>query len=262
MQRTSTLEGEVAIVTGAGSKDNGLGTGKATAILLARAGADLVLVDRHDDRVLDTQRLVEAEGSKAITIVLDLATAADCERVVESAEAAFGGVDILVNNAAAFHGVGILDTTAEILDEALGVNLIVPFMLSKAALPSMVQRGGGSIVFISSVVALRGPGPHAYATAKAGLMGLTVSLATTFGTQGVRANTVTPGMVATPMRAASVAGAGLDEETMTVGKSTATGNAGDAWDIAEAVVFLCTPAARHITGVDLPVDGGATVRLP
>src|SRR5215471_10172686 len=134
MQSTSLLEGKVAIVTGAGSKGNGLGTGKATAVLLARAGADLVLVDRHDDRALDTQRLVEAEGRKATTVVLDLATAADCERVVESAEAAFGGVDILVNNAAAFHGVGILDTTTEILYEALAVNLIVPFMLSKASL--------------------------------------------------------------------------------------------------------------------------------
>jgi NAD(P)-dependent dehydrogenase (short-subunit alcohol dehydrogenase family) len=112
MELTSMLEGKIAIVTGAGSKGQGFGTGKATAVLLARAGADLVLVDRHDDRLLDTQRLIEAEGRKATAVVVDLATAADCERVVESALAAFGGVDILVNNAAAFHGVGILDTTA------------------------------------------------------------------------------------------------------------------------------------------------------
>lgn len=259
---TPGLDGKVAIVTGAGSKGNGLGTGKAIAVLLARAGADLVLVDRHDDRLRVTRHLAEAEGADAISVVVDLATSADCERVVEAARAAFGGVDILVSNAAAFHGVGILDTTTEILDEALAVNLVVPFMLSKASLPSMMDRGGGSIVLISSVVATRGPGPHAYATSKAGLMGLTVSLATTFGEQGVRVNTVTPGMIATPMRAASVERAGLDEPTMTIGKATATGKAGDAWDVAHAVVFLCSPAAAHITGVDLPVDGGATVRLP
>jgi NAD(P)-dependent dehydrogenase (short-subunit alcohol dehydrogenase family) len=262
MKPASALAGKVAIVTGAGSKGDGMGTGKATAILLARAGANMALVDRHEDRVLHTRRLVEAEGAKATAVVVDLAGAGDCEHVVEAARSTFGGVDILVNNAAAFHAVGILDTTSEILDDALAVNLTVPFMLSKASLPSMVERGGGSIVFISSVVAMRGPGPHAYATSKAGLAGLMVSLATTFGTHGVRVNTVTPGMVATPMRAASVAQAGLDEATMTVGRSTATGRVGDAWDVAEAVVFLCTPAARHITGVDLPVDGGATVRLP
>ncbi len=262
MAEARQLEGKVAVVTGAGSKGDGFGTGKATAVLLARAGASVVLVDRHRDRAEHTRRIIMDEGGRASVVVVDLAVAADCDQVVHEAVAAFGGLDILVSNAAAFAPVGILDTTEEIFAQAVTGNLTVPFMLSKAALPVMVERSGGSIVFISSVVAIRGPGPHAYATTKSGLEGLTVSLAATFGTRGVRVNCVIPGMVDTPMRAASLAQSGLDEQQLTVGKSTSTGVPGDAWDVAHTVVFLSSPQARHITGVMLPVDGGATMRLP
>ncbi len=256
------LADKVAVVTGAGSKGDGFGTGKATAVLLARAGASVVLVDRHEDRAEHTRRIIADEGGRASVVVVDLATAADCDRVVHEAVTAFGGLDILVSNAAAFAPVGILDTTEEVFAQAVTGNLTVPFMLSKASLPVMMERSGGSIVFISSVVAIRGPGPHAYATTKSGLEGLTVSLATTFGTNGIRVNCVIPGMVDTPMRAASLAKSGLDEEHLTVGKSTATGGIGNAWDVAHTVLFLSSPQARHVTGVMLPVDGGATIRLP
>jgi NAD(P)-dependent dehydrogenase (short-subunit alcohol dehydrogenase family) len=252
----------VALVTGAGSKADGMGTGKATAVALARAGARVVLVDRHEERATDTRRLIEAEGGTAVVAVADLAGEAECAAVVDAAVRAFGRLDVLVSNAATFLPVGILDTTEEQWARSVAGNLTVPFMLAKHALPEMLGSGGGSIVFVSTVVAVRGPGPHAYATTKAGLEGLTVSLATTMGPRGVRVNTVIPGMVDTPMRTASIAAAGLDEATMTVGTATATGRSGDAWDIANAVVFLASPAAKHITGVMLPVDGGATVRLP
>ena len=249
------LEGKVAVVTGAGSKGGGMGTGKATAVLLARAGARVALVDRHADRLAETAELIASEGGTTTSVLADLATAAQCDVVADAVIEAFGGIDIVVHNAAAFAGGSLADTTQEVFDELVAVNLTVPFMLSRAALPSMIERGGGSIVFVSSVVALRGPSPPAYATAKAGLAGLTVSLATNHGRQGIRANCVVPGMVATPMRSQSVKGAGLVDDPAA---STATGVAGDAWDIAHAVAFLCSPAARHITGVELPVDGGAT----
>lgn len=258
MDDGASLEGNVAVVTGAGSKGGGTGTGKATAVLLARAGASVALVDRHEERLAETSELIVAEGGRCTSVLADLATAADCDAVAAAVIDAFGGIDIVVHNAAAFAGRSVADTTQEVFDELLAVNLTVPFMLSRAALPSMVERGGGSIVFISSVVAMRGPSPPAYATAKAGLSGLTVSLATTHGRQGIRANCVIPGMVATPMRAQSVRGAGLVDDAAA---STATGVAGDAWDIAHAVAFLCSPAAKHITGVELPVDGGATVLM-
>jgi NAD(P)-dependent dehydrogenase (short-subunit alcohol dehydrogenase family) len=257
------LDGKVAIVTGAGTKGDGYGTGRASAVLLARAGADLVLVDRHADRAEATKRLVEAEGRRAAVVVLDLATPEHCEQIVDVAVASFGGVDVVVSNAAAFVGGGLLDVTPDDLARAVAVNLTVPFMLSKAVVPSMIERGGGSIVLLSTVVAVRGPGPPAYAATKAGLVGLAVSIATSLGPRGIRANVVTPGMVDTPMRTASIASAGLaDDESMPVGRATATGALGDAWDIAHAVAFLAGPASRHITGHVLPVDGGATVRLP
>jgi NAD(P)-dependent dehydrogenase (short-subunit alcohol dehydrogenase family) len=254
----ANLVGRVAVVTGAGSKGGGMGTGKATAVLLARAGASVVLVDRHEDRLADTATLIASEGGTTASVLADLATADDCDAVASAAIEALGGIDIVVHNAAAFAGLSFADTTQEAFDEMVAVNLTVPFMLSRAALPSMIERGGGSIVFISSVVALRGPSPPAYATAKAGLAGLTVSLAANHGRQGIRANCVVPGMVSTPMRAQSVRGAGLVDDPAA---STATGVAGDAWDIAHAVAFLCSPAARHITGVELPVDGGATTLM-
>jgi NAD(P)-dependent dehydrogenase (short-subunit alcohol dehydrogenase family) len=256
------LAGTVALVTGAGAKGEAYGTGRATAVALARAGADLVLVDRHQDRADATGRLVAGEGRRAVTVVADLGGESDCIRSVQAAVDAFGRLDTVVANAARFVAGSIFDTTEETFNEAVAVNLTVPFMLAKHALPVMIEHGGGSFVFVSTVVALRGPSTQAYAATKAGLEGLTVSLATTFGPQGVRANTVIPGMIDTPMRAASIAAAGLDEATMTVGTATATGRSGDAWDIANAVVFLASPAAKHITGVMLPVDGGATVRLP
>jgi NAD(P)-dependent dehydrogenase (short-subunit alcohol dehydrogenase family) len=263
MEPDVRLDGKVAIVTGAGTRGDAYGTGRASAVLLARAGADVVVVDRHPDRAEATARLVEREGREATVVVVDLATPEDCDHVVASAIEGHGGVDVLVSNAATFEGGSLLDVTPEALARCVAGNLTVPFMLSKAAVPSMIERGGGSIVFLSTVVAVRGPGPPAYAATKAGLVGLTVSIATSLGPQGIRANVVTPGMVDTPMRTASIRSAGLaDDETMPVGRATATGKLGDAWDIAHAVLFLASPASRHVTGHDLPVDGGATVRLP
>ena len=261
MEQAPTLAGKVAVVTGAGSKGVGFGTGKATAVLLAHAGAHIVLVDRHDDRARDTKRIITEEGGRASVVVVDLASEADCRHVVEEAVGATGRLDILINNAAAFAPGNIFDTTEETLERVIRGNLKVPFMMSKAALPVMVGGGGGSILFMSSIVAIRGPGPPVYAMAKAGLAGLTVSLATTFGTQGVRVNTVIPGIVDTPMRTASVAAAGIDEPQLNVGRSTATGTAGDAWDIAHTVLFLCSPEAKHVTGVMMPVDGGASTMM-
>jgi NAD(P)-dependent dehydrogenase (short-subunit alcohol dehydrogenase family) len=263
VEPSTRLDGKVAIVTGAGTEGDGYGTGRASAVLLARAGADLVLVDRHADRAEATRRLVEAEGRRAAVVVLDLETPEHCRHIVDVARSELGGVDVLVSNAAAFAGGGLLDVTPGAWARSVAVNLTVPFALSQAAVPSMIERGGGSIVFLSTVVALRGPGPPAYAATKAGLAGLTVSIATSLGPQGIRANIVTPGMVDTPMRTTSIASAGLDDDdSMPVGRATATGRLGDAWDVAHAVLYLASPASRHVTGHDLPVDGGATVRLP
>jgi NAD(P)-dependent dehydrogenase (short-subunit alcohol dehydrogenase family) len=261
VEREPKLDGKVAIVTGAGSQGPGFGTGKATSVLFAREGAQLVLVDKFEDRAKETLALVEAEGADATVVTIDLAEIESAQRIVDHAVSTFGRVDILVNNAAIASSTGILDTTPELYRQIVAVNLTAPFMLTKAVLPVMMERGGGSIVNVISIAALRGQGGRgqtAYASAKAGLVGLMVDVADAFGKHGVRVNCVAPGIVDTPMRASAIAQAGLDPATIDLGYKTALGIEGDGWDIARAALFLAGPDGRYITGVVLPVDGGST----
>ena len=255
------LVGKVAIVTGAGSSGPGFGTGKAMSVCFAREGARLVLVDKFEDRAKETLALVEAEDGEAIVLTIDLAEVASAQRIVDEAVSAFGGVDILVNNAAIASSTSILETTPELYQQIIAVNLTAPFMLTKAVLPVLVERGGGSIINIISIAALRGQGgagQTAYAAAKAGNVGLMVDVADAFGKHGVRVNCIVPGIIDTPMRAAAIIQAGRDPSTIDLGYKTALGIEGDAWDIARAALFLAGPDGRYITGVVLPVDGGST----
>ena len=261
VEGSSKLDGKVAIVTGAGSSGPGYGTGKATAVLLAREGAQVVLVDKFEDRAKETLGLIEGEGGSATVVTADLAEISACQHVVDQAVALCGGVDILVNNAAIASSTSLLDTSPELYQQILAVNLTAPFMLSRAAIPVMIERGGGSIVHITSIAAMRGQGGRgqaAYAAAKSGLMGLMVDVADSYGKQGIRVNCIAPGIIDTPMRAASMRQAGLDPATVDLSGRTAVGFEGDAWDIARAVLFLAGPDGRYISGVLLPVDGGTT----
>jgi len=255
------LAGKVAVVTGAGSSGPGVGTGKAISVQFAQEGAQLVLVDQFEERARETLALVEAEGAQATIVVVDLANLTAGEQVVDAAVEAFGGVDILINNAAIASGTNILDTTPDLYQKILAVNLTAPVMLTKAALPSMIERGGGSILNVISIAAMRGQGTRgqtAYAVSKAGLIGLMVDVMDSFGKQGVRVNCVAPGIIDTPMRNATIIAGGRDPKTLDLSYKTALPFEGDAWDIARAALFLAGPDGRYITGVVLPVDGGTT----
>ena len=257
------LEGKVAIVTGAGSSGPGIGTGKAIAVLLAREGSQVVLVDRFADRAEETLKMIQSDGGDATVVVADLSEISACQSVVDQTVARYGGVDILVNNAAIASSTGILDTTPELYQQIVAVNMTAPFMLSKAAIPHIVQRGGGSIIHITSIAAMRGQGGKgttAYATSKAGLMGMMVDLADSFGKDGIRINCVAPGIIDTPMRSAAMRQGGIEPGSIDLSMKTSLGYEGDAWDIARAVLFLVGPDGRYITGVLLPVDGGTTAR--
>jgi NAD(P)-dependent dehydrogenase (short-subunit alcohol dehydrogenase family) len=256
------LDGKVAVVTGAGSKENGLGTGKAIAVRFAQEGASLVLVDRHEDRANETRAWVEREGGKAVVVTAELTDPSTNQRIVDEAIGQFGRIDILVSNAAAFPPSSFFDTTLDELQEVVAVNLLAPFMLSQAVIPAMIEAGGGSIIYMSSVIAMRGGGAAPYAASKAGLMGLTTSLANTFGTDGIRVNTIAPGNVDTPMRTGLLTRAGFDASKVDGAKATSLGIQGDAWDIADAALYLASDEGRYITGLLLPVDGGTTSRLP
>jgi NAD(P)-dependent dehydrogenase (short-subunit alcohol dehydrogenase family) len=239
--RTVKLEGQVAIVTGAGSKASGLGTGKAMAVLFAREGARVVLVDRNQDRLDETRKWIEDEGGTATVVNVDLADPGAPRRIVDEAVERFGRIDVLVANAAAYGNSGFLEISPEELQDVVAVNLVSPFMLSQAAIPVMIDGGGGSIIFISSVLALRGGGNAAYAATKASLSGLTTSLANTFGTEGIRVNCIVPGMVETPVRNVLAARAGMDLTKIDIGKSTSLGVQGDAWDVARAALSSGAP---------------------
>jgi NAD(P)-dependent dehydrogenase (short-subunit alcohol dehydrogenase family) len=258
------LDGKVAIVTGAGSSGPGLGTGKAISILLARQGAKVVLVDMFQDRAQETLDAIRSEGGEATIVTADLAQIPECQRIVDEAVKAYGGVDILINNAAMSASVSLLDTTPEFYQQMVAVNLTAPFMMSKAAIPQMIKRGGGAIIFVTSIAALRGnkggKGAPAYAASKAGMHGLMIDIAAIYGPQGVRVNCVAPGMINTPMRSAVMAKSGLDVDKLNkqLAQRTSLQIEGSAWDIAKAVTFLVGPDGTYITGVLLPVDAGVT----
>jgi NAD(P)-dependent dehydrogenase (short-subunit alcohol dehydrogenase family) len=256
------LDGQVAIVTGAGSSGPGFGTGKAISVLFAHQGAKVVLVDMYEDRATETLRLIEKDGGQAEVVIADLSDATAAQQVVDEAVSHFGTVNILVNNAAIAEWGDILNTSLELYQRTIAVNLTAPFMLSKAVIPLMLQAGGGSIINITSIVAIRGTGAQqpAYAASKAGLIGLMTNLADTFGTKGIRVNAIAPGIIKTPMRDAVVQKTGPEMRKVGMEERTALGKEGDAWDVARAALFLAGPDGRYITGVHLPVDGGTTMR--
>ncbi len=257
------LDGRVAIVTGAGSKtanaeDSLVGTGKAIAVQMAREGASVLVVDRHEDRAAATRKWIEDEGGKAATLVLELSDPDSSQRIADEALNQFGRIDILVANAAAYASSGFLETTREELEAVIGVNLVAPFMQTQAVIPAMIAAGGGSVIYISSILAMRGPAMAPYAATKAALMGMATGLANTFGQQGIRFNCVAPGMVDTPVRRGLMEKRGIDPDKY---GSTPLNVRGDAWDIAHAAVFLSSDEGHYITGLLLPVDGGTTTRM-
>ena len=257
------LEGKVAIVTGAGSSGPGLGTGRAMAVLFAREGAKVVLVDKFEDRARDTLEMIEKEGGEATIVTADLSDLSEAQRIVDEAVARYQTVDILVNNAAISSSTSLLETSVELLQNVLTINLAAPFMLVKAVVPVMQKGGGGAIVNISSIAALRGQGGSgqtAYASAKAGLEGLMYDVADAYGKDGIRVNCVAPGIIDTPMRNQAMAKAGLDPSQVDLTYKVSLPAEGDAWDIAHTALFLVSDAGHYITGVMIPVDGGTIAR--
>jgi NAD(P)-dependent dehydrogenase (short-subunit alcohol dehydrogenase family) len=172
-QRTGRVEGKVAIVTGAGSTPGpGIGTGKAAAVVLAREGASVLLVDMHPERAEETLKMITDEGGTAKVFAADCTSSADCEAMVKAAVDEFGTVDILVNNIGLASLGTVVDLSEQAWDQALNVNLRTAFLASKHAVPVMAAKGSGAVVNISSISALRGDGTIAYSAAKAALIGM------------------------------------------------------------------------------------------
>lgn len=238
----------VSIVTGASR-----GIGKSIALQLGQAGAAVVVnyVGREED-ARRTAHEIEAQGGRAIVEQADVSLASDAQRLVESALAAFGHLDVVVNNAGITRDTLVLRMKDEDWDAVLNTNLKGAFHLIRAAARPMMKQRSGRIINIASVVALIGnPGQANYVSAKAGLIGLTKSVAREFAPRNITVNAIAPGLIATDMTSAmNEEWAGKMMEQIPLGRP------GTPEDIAEAVAFLASPAAAYITGQVLNIDGG------
>jgi NAD(P)-dependent dehydrogenase (short-subunit alcohol dehydrogenase family) len=251
------LNGRVAIVTGAGSQTEGIGNGRATAVLFAREGARVLLVDRRLEAAGLTARLIADEHGEAEPFAADVTSEAACRAMVERALERWGRLDILVNNVGIGIAKRITEVTLEEWELQMRVNVTSMVLASKHAIPAMVATaGGGSIVNISSIASQRGRGLAPYAASKGAVEALTRAMAADHGRDGIRVNAIAPGPAYTPM----VSARGMPESVREARrKSTALGIEGTAWDIAWAAVYLASDEARWVTGVVLPVDGGVLV---
>ena len=262
------LAGRTALVVGAGSVGPGWGNGRAAAVLLAREGARVFCVDLDEDAALATASIIRAEGGEADVCQADASIAADVERYVSSCVDSFGSVDIVDNNVGVADVGGVVDLAEEVWDRAVAVNLKSCFLTMKHVLPIMERQGGGCIVNVSSVASIRHTGvPYAgYYATKAAMNHLTRTTALEYAPRKIRVNAVLPGLMKTPMvekTAGLVGGYGardVDEMWRTRAQQCPMGEMGDAWDVANAVLFLCSDEAKYITGVELVVDGGLTLR--
>ena len=253
------LAGQVAIVTGGGAAGEGIGNGRAAAILLARAGSLVLVVDRDLALAENTVAMIAAEGGNAEAMAADVADEAQCRAVVERAVARFGRLDLLDNNVGIGSRGSVLDVQPEEWRKVMQVNVESMYLMARAAIPAMIEGGGGAIVNVSSISALRPRGLTAYSASKGAVIALTRALAVDHGPHNVRANCVAPGPVYTPM----VYARGMSEEAREGRRRSSVLNVeGSGWDIGHAVRFLLSDHARYITGQTLVVDGGVTLVGP
>lgn len=252
------LRGKVALVTGAGSRGPGVGNGKAVATLFAREGAKVICVDQVLERATETVASIEAEGGAALAVAADVTKRAECERMVAAAIERYGRLDILHNNVGIGARQGIREVTEDEWDRVMAVNLKSMLFATQAAIPHLEAAGGGSIINISSIAALRHyAGTIAYQTTKAGVIGLTISLAGDLAEKRIRVNAIAPGQVWTPMAASHMSPARRAERQ----RAGLIQDEGTAWDIAWGAVYLASDEARWVTGQVLVIDAGVTLTV-
>ena len=253
------LAGKVAIVTGGGAAGDGIGNGRAAAILLAKAGARVVVVDRDKAMAGRTVEMIREVKGEAIALEADVTQARDCAAMVQAALDTFGRLDLLDNNVGIGSRGSVVDEPEETWRRVMQVNVESMFLAAKHAIPAMRRAGGGAIVNVSSISALRPRGLTTYSVSKGAVIALTQAMAVDHGPEGIRVNCVAPGPVYTPM---------VYQRGMSATVRDRRRNAsllkieGTGWDIGHAVRYLLSDYARYITGHVLVVDGGTTVTAP
>ena len=253
------LEGKVAIVTGGGAAGDGIGNGRAAAILLAKAGARVVVADRDLKLAQRSVEMIESAGGQGAAVEVDVTRASDCAALVTTAVERFGRLDLLDNNVGIGSRGSVVDLGEDEWRRVMQVNVETMFLVAKHAIPAMRRAGGGAIVNVSSISALRPRGLTAYTASKGAVIALTRAMAVDHGRDGIRVNCVAPGPVYTPM----VYAGGMSAKARETRKNASVlKQEGTGWDIGHAVRFLLSDYARYITGHTLVVDGGTTITAP
>ncbi len=247
------LDGKVALITGGNS-----GIGSATAALFAKEGAAVVLTGRNRERGEQVALAINQAGGKAMFIRADVRVADDCRQAVEQTLERFGRIDVLFNNAGVFYPKTVPECTEQEWDETIDSSLKGAFLMSKYALPSMIERGSGSIIHNSSGWGiLGGDRAAAYCAAKGGLIIMAKAMAIDHGPDGIRVNCVGPGDTETPMLTDDAAKRGMEwKDYVAAGSDRPLRRIGTAEEIARAVLFLASDDSSYVTGEALVVDGG------
>jgi len=262
------LERKVALITGAGSIGPGWGNGKATAVLFAREGARIFGVDLDLAAANETRGLIEGEGGACVTRAADVSNADSVAAMVATCMSAFGRIDLLVNNVGIARVGGIVTTEEADWDLVNDVNLKSVYLVCRQVVPVMEAQGKGAIVNIASVAAHRWTGISyaSYYASKAGVVGLSRAIALELAAKGIRCNSVSPGLMNTPMVHHGLTGAygedgDVDNLIRVRTSQCPMGHMGTGWDTAYACLFLASDEAKYVTAHDLVVDGGLIAKV-
>jgi NAD(P)-dependent dehydrogenase (short-subunit alcohol dehydrogenase family) len=262
------LKDRIAIVVGAGqSPGEGMGNGRATALTFAREGAKVLCVDHHPESAQETVDMIAAKGGMAVAFKADVTKNAELKAMVDDALGRWGRIDILHNNVGVSLAGGdaeLLDITEQALERCVAINLKSCIFAAKHVIPIMRKQQSGVIINISSMAAITTYPYVAYKATKAAMIAFTEQLAYQNAQYGIRANVILPGLMNTPMavdtRAREFKKSRAEVEAERDAKVPLRKKMGTAWDVANAALFLASDEANFITGVTLPVDGGASVQ--